>query len=908
MARCRWLSRRDSFIRHPTMAHIDFESIPRTLTQLPQWLVWRLEDRKGKPSKIPYSARSGGHAKSNDPATWCDFNRAGQAARRGDYDGVGFAFNAGDGLCGVDLDKCIDADTGELEPWADEVLERFLGTYIEISPSGRGLRIFALGEARRCGKGTNEKRIELYDHTSPRYLTVTGHWWSGSNPEIAAMQPELDWLHERFFFARPSSPYPSDARQPEPQKLALSDAELLERAQRNAEFAALWAGQWDGKYPSQSEADAALAARLAFWCRRDVEQMERLFRASALMRAKFDRRIRSDGPTYGRQTLERAAEKCSEVYKPAGERPRPRPVAEKNAPHPGEKSAVGSEGLGADSADGGGDEAGPEGARDEEDCRPDVKIGGDRLVSAMQRAEQILFAEKEPPFYSRGGVLTRIGYNDQVRERQSERVLIRGVLALQIVTPGWLRRRMMQSCRFVSWSKKEKDWLPVNLPKDYAESYIEGGDWWAPVLRSVIHAPIVRPDGSILSKPGYCPSSGLYLDSAEKWKLPPERKRGEKIDPMTDTAIQWAKNLFVDVFEPFSPESWDDCAVLVAGVMTGLMKTEIGPAPGIVITAPVFGSGKGKLADIISIIVTGHIAPMMTMPLSSRGKGDEVEFKKALFAMQLAGHRIICIDEIREQLVSSALDSALTQEETTDRVLSQSKMATVRPTDSLYIALGNNISVPADSSRRWLRAYLNPNCADPHLRSFDRDATAHAQENRIKLVCAALTILHGYIHAGKPDMGCRLGSFERWAALVPSALVWAGMGNPITTLEKWRQLDERRGMLGALMDAWYVRFKAEGQDETEWITTGELCDQAAFTTADPRNERLHGVLKEVCGEPKGLNSKRLGNTFMKEAKRVLEAYHDSGGEPEKRFYRIVREENRKRHGSSLWKVVRIPSG
>lgn len=898
------------------MAHVNYEAIPRTLTQLPQWLVWRLEDRKGKPSKIPYSARSGGHAKSNDPATWCDFNRAGQAARRGDYDGVGFAFNAGDGLCGVDLDKCIDADTGELEPWADEVLQRFLGTYIEISPSGKGLRIFAHGEARRCGKGTEEKRIELYDHTSPRYLTVTGHWWSGSNTDIAAMQPELDWLHERFFFVRPSSPHPSAARQPEPQNLALSDAELLERAQRNAEFAALWAGQWESKYPSQSEADAALAARLAFWCRRDVEQMERLFRASALMRPKFDRRIRSDGPTYGRQTLERAAEKCSEIYKPAGERPRPQPVAEKGGPHPsprpggeGTNAAVSSGGLGAGSADGGGDEQGgpPADEWDEEDCRPDVKIGGDRLVSAMQRAEQILFAEQEPPFYTRGGVLTRIGYNDQVRERQSERVLIRGVLALQIVTPGWLRRRMMQSCRFVSWSAKKDDWQPVNLPKDYAESYIEGGEWWAPVLRSVIHAPIVRPDGSILSKPGYCPSSGLYLDSAEKWKLPPERKKGETINPAADKAIQWAKDQFVELFEPFSPESWEDLAVLVAAVLTGLMKTEIGPAPGIVITAPVFGSGKGKLADIISIIVTGHATPMLTWPRDGRGKGDEGEFKKMLFSMQLAGARIICIDEVKDRLVSSALDSALTQEETTDRVLSQSKMATVRPADSLYLALGNNISVPADSSRRWLRGYLNPNCADPHLRSFDRDAIQHAHEHRIKLVCAALTLLHGYIHAGKPDMGCRLGSFERWAALVPSALVWAGMGNPIKTLEAWRELDQGRGLLGAMMDAWYERFKAVDEEATEPLTAGEVTSKMTLEATDPATEQLAGVLREICGEAKGYNNRRLGNYLLKEAKRVIEAYHDGGGgqPPEKRYFRI--EPAGKHQGSTRWKVIRVPA-
>jgi putative DNA primase/helicase len=95
--------------------------------------------------------------------------------RSGRYAGIGFAFAANDGLCGIDLDHVIDTETGLIEAWALEVLEHFRGAYIERSPSGTGLRIFCRGKPLRCGKGTAEKRIEVYDHTSPRYLTVTGH-------------------------------------------------------------------------------------------------------------------------------------------------------------------------------------------------------------------------------------------------------------------------------------------------------------------------------------------------------------------------------------------------------------------------------------------------------------------------------------------------------------------------------------------------------------------------------------------------------------------------------------------------------------------------------------------------------------------------------------------------------------
>ena len=151
------------------------ENIPEELKTLNQWLVWRYQTRDGKPTKIPFNAKTGQFAKSNDPATWCDFQTAIKAYQSGRYSGIGFAFAEGDGLFGVDLDHVIDKQTGEIEPWAIEIIGEFRRTYIEVSPSGTGLRIFGKGKPERCGKGTKEKRIELYDYTSPRYLTVTGH-------------------------------------------------------------------------------------------------------------------------------------------------------------------------------------------------------------------------------------------------------------------------------------------------------------------------------------------------------------------------------------------------------------------------------------------------------------------------------------------------------------------------------------------------------------------------------------------------------------------------------------------------------------------------------------------------------------------------------------------------------------
>src|SRR5450755_1713925 len=45
-------------------------------------------------------------------------------------------------ILGIDLDKCLDAD-GRLKPCAQPIMERFADSYAEISPSGRGIKIWA---------------------------------------------------------------------------------------------------------------------------------------------------------------------------------------------------------------------------------------------------------------------------------------------------------------------------------------------------------------------------------------------------------------------------------------------------------------------------------------------------------------------------------------------------------------------------------------------------------------------------------------------------------------------------------------------------------------------------------------------------------------------------------------------
>ena len=146
---------------------LNLDCFPEELRQRPQWVVWKLEERDGKPTKVPYIAGGSGKASCTDSLTWRSFEEAVQALETGRYNGIGFVFSSGDPFAGVDLDDCRDPETGELEEWAAKIVEAF-GSYAEVSQSGTGVHIIVMGKA------PNKKRGKVEAYSSERYFTMTG--------------------------------------------------------------------------------------------------------------------------------------------------------------------------------------------------------------------------------------------------------------------------------------------------------------------------------------------------------------------------------------------------------------------------------------------------------------------------------------------------------------------------------------------------------------------------------------------------------------------------------------------------------------------------------------------------------------------------------------------------------------
>lgn len=296
-----------------------YSAIPAELKGRAQWVAFKLEKRAGKTTKVPYQPRDPRlKASSTDAATWASFEDACQAIAcdPNHLDGIGFVFTTDDPYVGVDFDHCRDPETGTIEADVRRYIE-MLGSYTEVSPSGAGLHVIVRGELPPGGR--RKGNIEMYQEG--RYFTMTGQHLDGTPTTIEGRSEQIDAMHSQVF--RTAAVCPDVMRMPAPLQTTssadrLRDDEILAKARRarnGSRFDRLWNGDFSG-YPSQSEADIALCSMLGFFSGPDgKDQVDRLFRQSALYRPeKWDESHTGDGRTYGQMTVGKALYEKRDFY------------------------------------------------------------------------------------------------------------------------------------------------------------------------------------------------------------------------------------------------------------------------------------------------------------------------------------------------------------------------------------------------------------------------------------------------------------------------------------------------------------------------------------------------------------------------------------------------------------------
>ncbi len=288
-------------------------NFPEEMRLLHQWVLWRIEVRDDKPTKVPYTA-NGLRAESDNPSSWTSFDAACKAYLRGNYTGIGFMFSEYDPYIGIDFDKCVTDGAIDPEKW-DFVCK--LGSYTEVSQSGTGLHVIVKGLLPPGGRKSTQHKIEMYDRL--RFFVVTGDVLPDYHPNIECRQQEIEHLHTQIFPKKASQTPSVGHRNTQESDSIPADDETLWRkiftSQNGAKVKALYDGHKNGYGDDDSAADLALCNYLAFWTGNDASRIDRMFRQSALYREKWDRNART-GETYGEGTIARAIAGTANTYAP----------------------------------------------------------------------------------------------------------------------------------------------------------------------------------------------------------------------------------------------------------------------------------------------------------------------------------------------------------------------------------------------------------------------------------------------------------------------------------------------------------------------------------------------------------------------------------------------------------------
>ena len=275
--------------------------VPAVMKSKRQWVRWKLEPgENGKPTKVPYQT-SGKKASNADPSTWTDYRTAVTGATINREQGVGFMF--ADGFAGIDLDGCRNPKTGEITPWADDIIQSIDNVYVEVSPSGTGLHIFVLGKVPGADKkfnlnpaiGYGKAAIEIYDER--RYFTATGNSYFEEPGDVIAC--DLTGVYQKFHELRRDNPVPRDERveqgdagEPTQAKwhglLHCSKYDIFKRGEILSQLPFVIdnrIGQLE--YPSQSEADLAFCTILAIMHDGDADKIWDEYCDSSMVREKW---------------------------------------------------------------------------------------------------------------------------------------------------------------------------------------------------------------------------------------------------------------------------------------------------------------------------------------------------------------------------------------------------------------------------------------------------------------------------------------------------------------------------------------------------------------------------------------------------------------------------------------------
>ena len=296
---------------------LNTDNIPQEFKQHNNWLLWKrepvIDSKTGKQkvdgtgelkwTKVPYQA-NGFKAASTKSNTWANFESIKSAYDSGRFSGIGFAIGDS-GLTCIDIDHEDQWKPSELGAIYKGLNNKY---YKETSPSGSGYHLWVKAiKPNNMGcksKNFHNSLIEVYN--SDRFITMTGNSPVGT---IQECQKEFEQVFKPLMKqAENIIPLPISTVINHDNETVLS---IINDSKQSAKFGDLHYGGGNPSADTSGE-DMTYMNILAFYTRGNAQQMDSIYRQSALVRPKWD--SKRNGSTYGQMTIDKAVAECKEFY------------------------------------------------------------------------------------------------------------------------------------------------------------------------------------------------------------------------------------------------------------------------------------------------------------------------------------------------------------------------------------------------------------------------------------------------------------------------------------------------------------------------------------------------------------------------------------------------------------------
>ena len=479
----------------------------------------------------------------------------------------------------------------------------------------------------------------------------------------------------------------------------------------------------------------------------------------------------------------------------------------------------------------------------------EIQVVAGQLPRIVAEAEAALLASRRPIFVRAGALVQPITEAWPAAHGRSTTIA-----RLRTLPKASIIDLMAQSAAFVRRDARTEKFVAIDPPDKAASILLEREDAWKfPRVAGIITTPTLRPDGSVLSSPGYDPSTRLYLALDPELKMPAIPDRPTKGD--AERALRRLSGLLKHF--PFVDDRVDR-AVALAFLLTPVVRGGISVAPMHFARAHTPGTGKSMLVDVAATIATGRPCPVI-----GAGKNEE-ETEKRLGALLRDGVSIVSLDNVSADLGGDMLCQVTERPIVRVRILGLSEVPEFECKATLF-ATGNNVTLVGDMTRRAIVCSLDAGMERPELREFPFDPIHRVHAHRGDYVAAAITIARAYRMAGRPNVCPPIGSYGEWTDAVRAPLIWLGEADPVESMDALRGEDPELALIRELFAHWLDAMPHAHH------TAAQIIDVACRPVPNGfEHPEFRDLILRIAGDRGQPSSKSLGRWLTKINGRVVD--------------------------------------